>query len=83
MTLKKIENRLTTVAQYGKATGTEPVEEAPYDGGHLTSFYARYGGNVKDMRSLLRQSRVGSIFDLESGTSLIIPNHLIIPNQTN
>lgn len=76
MTFSKIENRLVAPAKYGKSVLTAPPREAPYDGGHLTSFYARHGVEIENTRAALRASRVGSVFDLEIGTSLLIPSNL-------
>ena len=73
MTYQKLESKTTPGATYGKTLGLSPTREVPYDGRHLSVFYADYGVEPKDMWGYIKRSRVGSIFTLPIGFPLIVP----------
>ena len=50
-------------------------EKYPYDNTHITSFISKHGGDWRDWRNVLKLNKVGSVFDLQEGQGLIIPEY--------
>lgn len=74
MAFQEIAARLSVTTSYGSPGKNQtPTRTAPFVGGHLSSFYAKHGVELKYMRQALRASRVGSVYELPTGRSLIIP----------
>lgn len=56
---------------------SQPVqgEKYPYDNTPITSFISKHGGDWREWRNVLKLNKVGSVFDLEEGQGLIIPEY--------
>lgn len=62
---------------YGQ-TIAQPIqgEKHPYDGSPITTFINRHGGDRADWRNILKLNKIGSVFDLEEGVGLVIPEYV-------
>jgi hypothetical protein len=62
---------------YGRSIA-RPVqgEKYPYDNSHITRFIHRHGGDWRDWRNILKSNKVGSVFDLQEGEGLTIPEYV-------
>jgi hypothetical protein len=67
-----LSNQFSSSVTYGKPVNPVPPSKViPYDGSLITVFVLRNGADPKQFLEILRDSRIGSIFDLKEGTGII------------
>ncbi len=69
-----LSQRSTPITQYGVSIAQPQAQNTiPYDGTLLPYFLMSNGGDPKNYRQLLKDNKIGSVFDLEPGEILNVP----------
>ena len=63
----------SAVSIYGYALPRNIQKQIAYDGQLLPSFLLRSKANPNDYRQFLKLNRIGSVFTLEAGRTVVIP----------